>query len=77
MSPKSNWLAPGMTPGHRLTAMLSLSLALLGFGRNASAAEATLSNGGATMEVLGIGNAALLGGDLTDPEDDGSGGRRQ
>jgi hypothetical protein len=52
--------------------MLSLSLALLGFGRNASAAEATLSNGGATMEVLGIGNAALLGGDLTDPEDDGN-----
>lgn len=52
--------------------MLSLSLALLGFGRSATAAEATLSNGGATMEVLGIGNAALLGGDLTDPEDDGN-----
>jgi hypothetical protein len=53
-----------------MTALLTLGLALLGQA-DRTLANATLSNGGATMEVLGIGTAALLGGDLTDPENDG------
>ena len=53
-----------------MTALLTLGLALLGQA-DRTLANATLSNGGATMEVLGVGSAALLGGDLTDPENDG------
>jgi hypothetical protein len=53
----------------RLSLALCLLL-LLGAGSRAFAA-ATLGNG-ARMQVLGIGTAALLGGDLTDPENDGN-----
>src|SRR5438093_2598520 len=59
----------------RSSLVLSLLLLLIGSSRRTFAA-ATLGNG-ATMEVLGTGNSALIGqpgqpgGPLTDPEDDG------
>lgn len=70
MSPKTYRITDEVSSGRRMTALLTLGLALLGQA-DRPLANATLSNGGATMEVLGIGTAALLGGDLTDPENDG------
>lgn len=51
---------------------LIAGLATVGMAQRSFGAGATLGNGGATMEILGIGSAALLGGDLTDPENDGN-----
>jgi hypothetical protein len=63
---------PQLGLNRRLRFILLLSLLfLVGSSSRLLAAEATLSNGGATMEVLGTGTAALLGNDLTDPENDG------
>lgn len=59
------------TPLRRIAGWVALGLALASTPTQ-SLAQATLVNGGATMEILGIGTAALLGGDLTDPENDGS-----
>jgi hypothetical protein len=51
------------------SSLLLCSLILVG-GSSRTFGAATLGNG-ATMEVLGIGTAALLGHDLTDPENNG------
>jgi len=53
-------------PGGRRLASLTALLALAGWG-----VQAQTTTPGVTIEVLGTGTAALLGGDLTDPENDG------
>lgn len=50
--------------------LAALGLALLLLPAHHLTAQVSLGNG-ATMEVLGTDTAALLGGDLTDPENDG------
>ena len=47
-----------------------LGLAALMFSAPPLTAQVSLGNG-ATVEVLGVGTESLLGGDLTDPENDG------